>query len=83
MVEPEELIPSKLMILAEIELATVLLGVISSFITAVAYLYKDMRKDMEAEKVRCAYEISKLFRELEELRNGPCIKKDCPLNQQK
>lgn len=67
------------MILAEIDLPTILFGFITAFTTAVAYLYKDMRKDMAEDKKKCATDIARLYNLLEDLKDGPCLKKNCPL----
>lgn len=77
-------------IIAELDLPTLLFGFITMFATAVAYMYKDMRKDMVTitnqaieDRKKCDIEISRLYTELDNLRKGPCLKHNCPLSERK
>lgn len=74
-------------IIAELDLPTLLFGFITMFATAVAYMYKDMRKDMLTitnqaveDRKKCDHEIARLYSEMDSLRKGPCLKPNCPLN---
>lgn len=76
------------MLLAEIDLPTILFGFVTAATTAVVALYKDMRRDMKTitenaqlERVKCDREIMRLYKEIDEIKKMPCHKADCPLNQ--
>lgn len=77
-----------MIILAELDLPTLLFGFTTMFATAVAYMYKDMRKDIKiiqdnatSERVKCDAEIKRLNKEIDELKFGPCLKENCPLSK--
>lgn len=76
-----------MILIAEIDLPTLLFGFITMFATAVGMMYKDMRKDMLTitqqaveDRKKCDHEIARLYSEIDTLRKGPCLKDNCPLN---